>query len=81
MRRDNETNVEMSISFPLKRELQRFFIFPIKFKPHDHIKLLTINPENVSVNYQKALTLQIIDIRGPSLGEGIWLSFHIDVLV
>lgn len=81
MRGENETNVKVSASFPLKREFQHFITFPIKSKPHDRIKLLTINPEYVSVNYPKALTLQIIDMRGPSLGEGIWLSFHIDVLV
>lgn len=70
----------MIVFLPLKREFQHFITFPIKFKPHDHIKLFTINPENVSVNYPTALTTQIINIGGPSLGEGTWLPFDIDVL-
>lgn len=94
IRRDDETNVKMTVFLPLKREFRHFITFPMKFKPHDHIKLLTINPENVSVNYPTALTLQIIDIRGPSLGEGhlalsqyrcfslaeeIWLHFTLTI--
>lgn len=84
----------MRVFLPLKKEFRHFITLPIKFKPHDHIKLLTINPEDVSVNYPTALTLQTIDMRGPSLGAGhlapiqyrcfslaeeIWLNFTLTI--
>lgn len=64
-----------------KGGIDHFITFTTKFKPHDSIKLLTINPLNASVNNPTAFTLQIIGTQGPFLGKGTWLTFDIDVLV